>query len=81
MFGYPFRHGSVIAPGEAMTVLPQGSPDSDTALVRHLGRDEFAIADGRGAVSLRTLDDQLTACAEVGSHHPRRPLLGVISGP
>ncbi len=66
VFGYPFRHGSVIAPGEAMTVLPQGSPDSDTALVRHLGRDEFAIADGRGAVSLRTLDDQLTACETWG---------------
>ena len=62
VFGYPFRPGTVIAPGEAMTVLPQGSPDHDTALVRHLGRGEFVIADGRGAVSLRTFDDQLTAC-------------------
>ena len=66
VFGHPFRHGSVVGPGDTMTVLPQGSPDSDTALVRHLGRGEFVLADGRGAVSLRTLDDIVTDCAAWG---------------
>jgi len=62
VFGYPFERGTVLRPGETMVVLPQGSPSDDTALVRHLGRPDYALADGRGLVSLRTSTDLVTDC-------------------
>jgi micrococcal nuclease len=62
VFGYPFEAGTVLQPGQAMRVLPGGSPGDDGALVRHLGRGEFVMPDGRGAVSLRTTTDLLTGC-------------------
>jgi endonuclease YncB( thermonuclease family) len=67
VFGYPFRPGSVVGPGETMQILPQGSPSSDTAIVRHLGFDAYALSDGGGVVSLRTMTDVVTACAAWGS--------------
>jgi hypothetical protein len=49
-----------------MRVLPSGSPASASALVRHLGRGTYALADGGGALSLRTMTDVVTACAAWG---------------
>jgi endonuclease YncB( thermonuclease family) len=67
VFGYPFRAGTVLAPGETLRIDPGGSPSDDTRLVRHLGRGPYVLADGQGVVSLRTADDLVTACEAWGS--------------
>jgi endonuclease YncB( thermonuclease family) len=65
VFGYPFGAGSVLAPGETLSVRPDSGPDS--RLVRHLGRGPHVFSDGGGVVSLRTLTDIVTACTAWGS--------------
>ena len=70
VFGYPFRHGTVLAPGETLRLDPGGSPGDDTRLVRHAGRGPYVLADGKGVVSLRTTDDLITACVRWGPTHP-----------
>jgi endonuclease YncB( thermonuclease family) len=67
VFGYPFRPGTVLAPGETLAIDPGGSPDDDTRLERHLGRGPYVLADGKGVVSLRTSDDLVTECTAWGS--------------
>jgi endonuclease YncB( thermonuclease family) len=69
VFGYPFGPGSTVGPGQAMTILPDGSPNRDTALVRHLGRGPHVLTDGGNAVDLRTMTDLLTDCADWGNQH------------
>ena len=66
VFGYPFRAGTVLAPGETMRLDPGGSPVDDTRLERHAGRGPFVLADGKGVVSLRTTDDLVTDCTSWG---------------
>ena len=66
VFGYPFKAGTVLAPGETMVLDPGGSPSEDTRLQRHVGRGSFVLADGKGVVSLRTTDDLVTDCASWG---------------
>ena len=66
VFGYPFRPGTVLAPGETLRIDPGGSPDDDTRLERHAGRGPFVLADGKGVVSLRTTDDLVTGCTSWG---------------
>ena len=66
VFGYPFRPGTVLRPGETLRIDPGGSPDDDTRLERHLGRGPYVLADGKGVVSLRTTDDLVTSCAAWG---------------
>jgi endonuclease YncB( thermonuclease family) len=66
VFGYPFRPGTVLLPGETLRIDPGGSPSDDTRLERHLGRGQFVLADGKGVVSLRTTDDLVTACEAWG---------------
>lgn len=67
VFGYPFRPGTVLQPGETLRIDPGGSPEDDTRLVRHLGRGPYVLADGKGVVSLRTSDDLVTRCTAWGS--------------
>jgi endonuclease YncB( thermonuclease family) len=67
VFGYPFRPGTVLEPGETLRLDPGGSPDDDTRLVRHVGRGPFVLADGKGVVSLRTTDDLVTSCTSWGT--------------
>jgi hypothetical protein len=67
VFGYPFAPGSVVGPGQTMTILPAGPSSRDTALVRHLGRGEHVLTDGGNVVSLRTMDDHVTACVAWGN--------------
>jgi endonuclease YncB( thermonuclease family) len=67
VFGYPFRAGTVLAPGETLRIDPGGSPSDDTRLERHLGRGPYVLADGKGVVSLRTTDDLVTACESWGA--------------
>jgi hypothetical protein len=66
VFGYPFRAGTVLAPGETMVLDPAGEPGEDTRLYRGLGRGTYTLADGKGVVSLRTTDDLVTACTSWG---------------
>ena len=66
VFGYPFKAGTVLAPGETMVLDPGGSPSDDTRLERHAGRGSFVLADGKGVVSLRTTDDLVTDCTSWG---------------
>jgi endonuclease YncB( thermonuclease family) len=66
VFGYPFKAGTVLQPGETMVVDPGGDSSEDTRLRRHAGRGTFVLADGRGVVSLRTTDDLTTACVDWG---------------
>ncbi len=70
VFGYPFRPGTLLAPGETLRLDPGGSPSDDTRLERHAGRGPFVLADGKGVVSLRTTDDLVTACVRWGPAHP-----------
>ncbi len=67
VFGYPFRPGTVLQPGEALRIDPGGSPSDDTRLERHAGRGPYVLADGKGVVSLRTTDDLVTACEAWGA--------------
>ena len=69
VFGYPFRPGSIVGAGQTMTILPDGSPSRDTALVRHLGRGPHVLTDGGNAVSLRTMTDLVTYCTAWGNTH------------
>jgi endonuclease YncB( thermonuclease family) len=62
----PFERGTVLAPGQALRILPQGSPSNDTPLVRHLAIDGYALPDDGAAISLRTLDDLVTTCTAWG---------------
>jgi hypothetical protein len=66
VFGYPFGLGTVLAPGEAMTVLPGGSRLLNVGLTRQLGRGQYVLPDGGGSVSLRTATDIVTSCAAWG---------------
>lgn len=67
VFGYPFRPGTVLQQGETLRIDPGGSPSDDTRLERHLGRGPYVLADGKGVVSLRTMDDLVTACESWGA--------------
>jgi len=49
----PFEPGSVLEPGGTMTVVIQGSPDEDTADVRHLGAGGYLLP-GAGWASARS---------------------------
>ena len=67
VFGYPFKPGTVLQPGETMVIDPGGDPGDDTRLLRHAGRGTFVLADGKGVVSLRTTDDLVTDCQVWGA--------------
>jgi endonuclease YncB( thermonuclease family) len=69
IFSYPFTGATVLAPGETLQILPQGSPRMDGPLVRHLGRPPYALADGGNAVSLRTFTDIVVDCYAWGNGH------------
>ena len=47
-------------------MLPDGSPDLDTPLERHLGRGPYVLTDGGNVVSLRSATDVVVACEAWG---------------
>ena len=59
----------MLAPGETLEVWPDGSPERDTRLERHLGRGPFVLTDRDNVDSLRSANDVLVACAAWGSSH------------
>jgi endonuclease YncB( thermonuclease family) len=66
IFGYPFPPGTLLAPGESMHVVPGGSRALNSAHVVHLARGSYVLADGGGQLTLRTMTDDVTACASWG---------------
>jgi endonuclease YncB( thermonuclease family) len=65
LFG--FDDGSVLGPGETMTVYMQGSRSEDSRLVRHLGRDGYALPDAGGWVRVSTFTGISLGCDDWGS--------------
>jgi hypothetical protein len=65
LFG--FDEGSVLGPGETMTVYMQGSRSEDSRLVRHLGRDGYALPDAGGWVRVSTFTGISLGCDDWGS--------------
>jgi hypothetical protein len=49
-----------------MVVDPGGARGDGSTLLRFLGRGSHVLADGGGVVSLRTMTDAETACADWG---------------
>jgi endonuclease YncB( thermonuclease family) len=66
IWGYPFGAGSVLAPGEALTVHPDGSPAGSTRTDRFLGLGPYRLTDGGNVVSLRSATDVVVACRAWG---------------
>ena len=66
IFGHPIADGSVLAPGERLTLWMQDAPDGDGPLVRSLRRAAHVLADGGNKVTLRTATDVEIACAAWG---------------
>ncbi|HWT26066.1 MAG TPA: lamin tail domain-containing protein [Solirubrobacteraceae bacterium] len=69
IWGYPFGAGSVLAPGESLTIHPDGSPAADTRLDRFLGLGPHRLTDGGNVVSLRSTTDVVVACSAWGRSH------------
>jgi micrococcal nuclease len=65
-WNYPFARTDVLAPGQTMQIHPGGSPGRNSALDRYLGRGDYVLADGGGAISLRTFSDIVVDCASWG---------------
>jgi endonuclease YncB( thermonuclease family) len=58
----PFDPGTVLQPGESMTVFMGGSGSEDSRDVRHLGLDGFVLADSGGRVSVDAYNGVMLAC-------------------
>jgi endonuclease YncB( thermonuclease family) len=69
IFGYAFRFGSILQPGQTMRIIPGGSRVLDDGLTRQLGRGNYVLADGGGQLTLRTATDMVTSCASWGRGH------------
>ena len=66
-YGYAFAPGSIVQPGETMTVRLYETDDEDSALIRHWGTSGPILNNGGDVVQLRRFDDVLVACAAWGS--------------
>jgi hypothetical protein len=57
---------SVLRPGETMRVYVNGSPSSDSRLVRHWDIDQLLLRDGGDDLEVSTFDGIRLACAAWG---------------
>jgi endonuclease YncB( thermonuclease family) len=64
---FAFAEGTVLEPGETLTVYMQGDPRDDTRDVRYLGFQGFALPDAGGFARVSTFDGISLACAAWGS--------------
>jgi hypothetical protein len=65
-FTYAFGPDSVLRPGETMRVYVNGSPSSDSRLVRHWGINQLLLRDGGDHLEVSTFDGIRLACAAWG---------------
>jgi endonuclease YncB( thermonuclease family) len=66
-YGYAFAPGSVIEPGETLTVEIGDSQDPDTRLRKHWFRNGFILDDAGDVVRLESFDEIGLACDAWGS--------------
>ena len=66
IFGHSLADGTLLAPGEDLSLWMQDAPDGDGPLARSLRRGAHVLADGGNAVSLRSDTDVQIACAAWG---------------
>jgi len=59
---YGFPAGTVLQPGQELTVQPLGSPAEDTAERRFMGLEATILPNKKGRVYVRTFDDIEIAC-------------------
>jgi endonuclease YncB( thermonuclease family) len=64
---YAFGIGSVLQPGQEMTVDTEGDPDEDSPLEKHWGRATPILNDGRDIVRLVNLRDVPIDCVAIGT--------------
>jgi endonuclease YncB( thermonuclease family) len=63
---YDFGPGTVLQPGDTLRLYVRGSPDEDTALVKHWGFDASVLPNGGDAVAIRTFSDIVLSCYSWG---------------
>jgi endonuclease YncB( thermonuclease family) len=59
---FPFDQGSILQPGETLTVFMQGSSEQDSRDERHLGIDGYALPDSGGWVRVSAFNGVALAC-------------------
>jgi endonuclease YncB( thermonuclease family) len=64
---YAFGSGTVLGPGQTLTVVVGGEPADDTALEKHWFLNHWVLPDRGGAVRLETFTDITVACTAWGS--------------
>jgi endonuclease YncB( thermonuclease family) len=66
--GYAFPRGTVLVPGEILRVNVQGSPRTDTPIVKHMGITKARyLPNGGGWAAIWSFDDISQACDAWGS--------------
>jgi hypothetical protein len=66
-YKYVFESNAAIAPGEAMTLEVEGSPSSDTRLVKHWGKSKRILDDTGDVVRLESFRGIALDCLAYGS--------------
>jgi endonuclease YncB( thermonuclease family) len=64
---YAFPEGSVLQPGQSLTVYVGGSPASDNGRAQYAGISGPYLPDSGGAVMLRNFQETVLACSAWGS--------------
>lgn len=63
---YAFPEGTVVAPGQSLTVYVGGSPASDSTKAQYAGIQGPYLPDAGGAVVLRTFEETVLSCSAWG---------------
>jgi endonuclease YncB( thermonuclease family) len=64
---YAFPDGSVVQPGQALTVYLDGSPASDSNRAQYAGMSGPSLRDSGGAIVLRNFEETVVSCSAWGS--------------
>jgi endonuclease YncB( thermonuclease family) len=64
---YSFGPSTIVNPGEALKLIPIGSPARDTRLVKHWGKGRYILNDGGDSVRLRAAANVTVDCHAWGS--------------
>ncbi len=66
-YGYPFAPGTVLAPGQTLTIHIEGSSGHDSSLVKHWGLGKYVLDDAGDAVSVKAFNDHTLDCYSWGA--------------